>query len=127
MKCLSVRQPFADLIISGRKTIEIRNWKTNYRGELLIHASKIPDKVALEHFKINEKNIELGAVIGKVKLVACKDYTNNLDFLTDKNLHLAEDYKSGHHFGFILENPVKFKTPFPLKGRLGIFDIIYNR
>ena len=38
MKCLSVSQPFAELIILGKKTIELRKWNTNYRGELLIHA-----------------------------------------------------------------------------------------
>ena len=38
MKCLSVSQPFADLIILGKKTIELRKWNTNFRGELLIHS-----------------------------------------------------------------------------------------
>jgi predicted transcriptional regulator len=32
MKCLSVRQPFAELILSGRKMIELRSWNTNSRG-----------------------------------------------------------------------------------------------
>ena len=40
MKCLSVCQPFADLIIQGKKTIELRKWNTKFRGEFLIHASK---------------------------------------------------------------------------------------
>lgn len=123
MKCLSIKQPFVELIISGKKTIEIRNWKTNYRGELLIHASKVPDKYALEHFKIDIETIKLGAILGKVKLIDCKDYKNDGDFLKDKNLHLAEDYKQGHRFGFVLVEPVRFETPIPLKGRLGIFDV----
>ncbi|MFB5646865.1 MAG: ASCH domain-containing protein, partial [Candidatus Nitrosomaritimum yanchengensis] len=45
MKCLSVSQPFADLIISGNKTIELRNWNTAFRGEFLIHA---PLKIRIE-------------------------------------------------------------------------------
>jgi hypothetical protein len=40
MKVLSVRQPFASLICAGIKTIENRSWKTDYRGTILIHASK---------------------------------------------------------------------------------------
>lgn len=40
MKTLSVRQPSASEIASGRKRIENRTWKTNYRGSLLIVASK---------------------------------------------------------------------------------------
>ena len=39
MKCLSLKQPFAELVVSGRKTIELRMWNTRYRGEFLVHAS----------------------------------------------------------------------------------------
>jgi ASC-1-like (ASCH) protein len=37
-KCLSLRQPYAELIIAGRKTIEPRKWNTQFRGEFLVHA-----------------------------------------------------------------------------------------
>ena len=40
MKCLSVCQPFAELIVQGKKTIELRKWNTNFRGEFLVHAAK---------------------------------------------------------------------------------------
>ncbi len=39
MKALSIKEPFATLIANGDKTIETRSRKTNYRGELFIHAS----------------------------------------------------------------------------------------
>jgi len=42
LKTLSIKQPYAAMIISGRKTIETRTWKTFYRGELLLHACKKP-------------------------------------------------------------------------------------
>src|SRR5262245_57524232 len=42
MKALSVRQPWASLIASGKKTIEVRSWRTHYRGPLLICAAKRP-------------------------------------------------------------------------------------
>ncbi|MCL5976186.1 MAG: ASCH domain-containing protein [Candidatus Parvarchaeota archaeon] len=123
MKCLSVKQPFADLIIAGKKRIEIRGWKTNYRGNLLIHASKIPDITALKRFEIDKSGIALGKIIGKVDLVGCKKYENRRDFLSDKSLHLAGSYKSSYRYGFILENPARLKRPIPLNGRLGIFNI----
>lgn len=44
MKCLSVEQPFAELIVQGRRTIEIRTRNTKFRGEFLIHASHKIDK-----------------------------------------------------------------------------------
>ena len=68
MKCLSISQPFADLIISGKKTIELRNWNTNFRGEFLIHA---PLKIRIEdskRLKINKKFVT-GAIIGKAQTV----------------------------------------------------------
>ena len=43
MKALSIKQPYAELILQGKKKIELRKWNTNFRGEFLIHASKIPD------------------------------------------------------------------------------------
>jgi len=55
LKCLSVSQPFADLIISGKKTIELRNWNTKFRGEFLIHSPlKIRTKDS-KRLKINKK------------------------------------------------------------------------
>ena len=38
MKCLSLKQPYAELLVSGKKTIELRIWNTKFRGEFLMHA-----------------------------------------------------------------------------------------
>lgn len=40
MKAISIRQPWAWLIVNGYKDIENRSWNTKYRGPVLIHASK---------------------------------------------------------------------------------------
>jgi len=40
MKIISIRQPWAALIVSGIKDVENRTWPTRYRGQLLIHASR---------------------------------------------------------------------------------------
>ena len=39
MKVLSIKNPWATLIINGYKKYEFRTWKTKYRGKILIHAS----------------------------------------------------------------------------------------
>ena len=39
-KALTIKQPYASLIVEGIKDIENRTWKTNYRGRILIHAGK---------------------------------------------------------------------------------------
>jgi len=41
MKCFSLKQPYADLIVFGEKIIELRKRNTKFRGEFLFHASKI--------------------------------------------------------------------------------------
>lgn len=48
MKTLSVRQPWASLLVSGLKDIENRTWVSNYKGRILIHASstKVPKNFA---------------------------------------------------------------------------------
>jgi len=49
MKCLSVSQPYADLIVKGKKTIELRTWNTKFRGEFLVHAPlKIKKNVCIK-------------------------------------------------------------------------------
>lgn len=51
MKVLTIRQPWASLIILGYKRFEFRSWKTSYRGDLLIHAGKMIDKEAEKRLK----------------------------------------------------------------------------
>lgn len=38
-RALSVKQPWANEIATGEHTIDFRSWATDYRGDLLIHAS----------------------------------------------------------------------------------------
>ena len=37
---LSIRQPWAWLIVNGYKDIENRTWSTRFRGKVLIHGMK---------------------------------------------------------------------------------------
>jgi len=72
MKALSLKQPWAELIVSGRKTIEIRKWNTHFRGEFLIHASKNTNKKAeTEH---GFQDLPTGCIVGKAKLLDVKKY-----------------------------------------------------
>ena len=51
MKVISIRQPWASLIVNGYKEYEFRSWKTNFRGPIYIHASKAIEKEHLEDRK----------------------------------------------------------------------------
>ena len=122
MKCLSVSQPFADLIISGKKTIELRKWNTNFRGEFLIHAPlKIRTKDC-KRLKLNKKFVR-GAIVGKATIYDVKKYNSIKELRSDKKFHYAAEDLQNKKFGFLLKNAKQFRIPIPCKGRLGFFDI----
>lgn len=64
MKTLTIKEPFATLIINGYKTYEFRSWKTNYRGKILIHAGKTLEKEQYKKFKDYDLNCKCGEIIG---------------------------------------------------------------
>ncbi len=122
MKCLSVSQPFADLIISGKKIIELRKWGTNFRGEFLIHA---PIKIRLDdcrRLKIKGKLVT-GAIIGKAEIYDVKQYNSIKEIKKDQKLHFSSKNFQGKTFGFLLKNVKALRVPIPYKGQLGFFEI----
>jgi hypothetical protein len=57
MKALSIKQSFAELILQGRKKIELRTWNTSFRGEFLIHAPQIPDGKSMDSFGFTKEKL----------------------------------------------------------------------
>jgi len=124
--CLSIKQPWAWLIANGLKDIENRDWSTNYRGPLLIHAGKAFDKdcfigstIDLDLF--NRFGIEvfdalpryktdyaLGCIIGQADLVDVVEKSDSRWFCGD--------------YGFALENAQTI-DPIPYAGKLKLFDV----
>jgi|WetSurMetagenome_2_1015567.scaffolds.fasta_scaffold47845_2 hypothetical protein len=117
MKALSLKQPYAELVVSGKKTIELRKWNTNFRGEFLVHASKIPDEDAMKRFGF--ANLPFGFIIGKANLINVKHYNSKEEHADDKYKHLANS--DWGNFGFILENPERINT-IPAKGKLNFWN-----
>ena len=119
MKALSLKQPWAELVIQGKKTIELRKWNTSFRGEFYVHASGNIDEEQMKIF--NLKDLPRQAIIGKVTLLDVKKYENEQDFLKDKDKHQALKMEFGS-YGFILGNPKRI-TPIKQKGKLGFFKV----
>ncbi len=117
MKVLSIKQPFAELIVQGKKKIELRKWNTKFRGEFLIHASKTPDKKAMQRFDFSD--LPLGAIIGQASLIGVKQYTTKKEHNKDRDLHLATSFWG--NYGFVLENPKRIKE-IKVNGRLGFWE-----
>ena len=122
MKCLSVSQPFAELIILGKKTIELRKWNTNYRGELLIHAPLKIRKEDAKRLKIDKKFVT-GAIVGKVEIYDVKKYDSQKQVKMDQKFHFASKNFHDRTFGFLLKNAKAFRIPIPYKGQLGLFEV----
>lgn len=118
MKALSLKQPYAELVVSGKKTIELRKWNTNFRGTFLIHASKNPDKEAMKRFGFSE--LPLGRIIGQASLIEVKKYNDNQEHAQDKNKHLAST--TWGNYGFILENAKRLPLR-ECKGKLNFFEV----
>jgi len=120
MKALSLKQPWADLVVSGVKSIENRRWRSFYHGFLLIHASKTWDKEGAqwicEHFPslkgfVNSSTHLQGYLIGSVTMTAC-----------------VEEHPSPWFFGphgFVFESPREWRreTAILYKGQCKIFEV----
>jgi hypothetical protein len=108
---LSVRQPFAYLIIAGHKRIENRTWATSYRGLLYIHAaSRLHPAPMLgdREIEVNPAMLLMGGIIGAVELV---------DIVRESSSPWFEG-----PYGWVLRNP----SPIPfvrLKGHQKLFQI----
>lgn len=118
MKALSLKQPWANLIVHGIKTIETRKWATKYRGSLLICSSKNYDKdfrfiTSLINPYIS--NSPFGMALCMVEITDCLPMQKQ-----DEKAACCHVYP--HAFSFFLRNICPIK-PFPVKGQLGIFDI----
>ena len=122
MKCLSICQPFAELIIQNKKTIELRKWNTSFRGEFLVHAPIKIRKEECKKIKIKEK-LTTGSIIGKVELYDVKKYESLKEIQKDKNKHFSTKNFQEKTFGFILKNSKPLRIPIPWKGQLGFFDV----
>lgn len=123
MRALSVRQPWAWLIVQGYKDIENRDWETQFRGRALVHAGltmplsyyeEVADWVqqAAGIVLPEPEALERGGIVGAVTIAGCVRRSESPWFNGDGE----------RGFGFQLRDamPLPFK---PWKGRLGFFDV----
>lgn len=114
MKCLSVRQPWAWLICSGKKDVENRTWGTDHRGPILIHAGRTIEKEDIVWMKRTAldlpKHFTTGAIVGMAEVSRC-------------TMKCASEWHNPGCIGWYLTDPVLFDTPIPWRGQLGLFDV----
>lgn len=133
LKALSIRQPWAWLIIHGYKDIENRTWRHRHRGPVLIHAGvtlegephqallsgehpvtgeALPEEIRLAYtHAFMRREIHRGGIVGVASIADCVGTSTSPWFVGD--------------FGFVLQDAAPL--PFmPLKGMLGFFHAEYR-
>lgn len=126
MKVITIKQPFATLIAEGLKEYEFRTWPTKMRGDILIHADKGVDKVAMKRYEHLNLEYPLGCIIAQAKLSDCVEIDDKMiKVLKDKNplvyygmIHKTDDKK---YYGFKLENVQKIDS-IKINGQLGFWN-----
>ena len=115
---ITVRQPWAFLIVAGIKDIENRSWPTKRRGRVLIHAAKAVDIGAYGDLCRDGvllppiDNLPRQAVVGSVIIDGCVDHSDSEWFCGP--------------WGFQLRDAIKFDSPIPCVGRLGFFNLLLH-
>ncbi len=124
MKCITIKQPWASLIVNNYKMYEFRSWKTKYRGKIYIHAGLSLEKDMLDRFKEYDLEYVCGAIIGEAELTDCI----LVDEKFDREIRIINNtvYGRSNHiekYAWKLENIVKYDKPIYVKGHLGLWDI----
>lgn len=108
---LSLKQPWAALLVAGRKTVEVRRWPTARRGRILIHAARVPDPRPAAWAQVPEELHELagqtGGLIGAATLTGCLGYRTREAFVADQARHLNEPdwFEGPRMYGFTFAEP----------------------
>lgn len=147
MKVLSIRQPWASLIVKGCKDVENRTWKTDYRGPIAIHASgtfdwsffKFIDEFdqtdvlrfyvpAIRRYfgmdgskKITKNQNKFSAIIGTVMLdhITPPDEAATIIESTDQDF---SDWASSGCYWWHLSGAKELENPIPCKGKLNLWN-----
>jgi hypothetical protein len=72
MRALSIRQPWAELILRGHKTIECRSRPTRILERVFIYAARGPAHVAPLGPAIDVAALPRGILIGSVEITGCR-------------------------------------------------------
>lgn len=128
---LTVHQPYAWMILeadpmadgaAALKPIENREWRTDYRGPLWIHAGKSRDWMRQGLADLARLGVDppgefvFGALVGLVELIDCASRERLPQSL---RRHPTAEGK----FCWVLERPRRLLEPIPMRGALGLFDV----
>ena len=103
MKALSIREPWISLIVEGKKTIEIRGWKTKYRGDILLVGSKATE------------GKYSGMAVAIAEIYDCQTMRKEHEEAACHDLYFRM-------YSWFLRN-LRLIEPFPVEGKLGLYEV----
>jgi hypothetical protein len=116
---LSIRQPWVELILRGVKSVELRQWTTDYRGPLWLHA---PMKVEnVPSLVPGDAPLFTGGYVGcaVLRTVLIMDIRRWEGWRVE---HCDPGPYVPGSFGWVLSDVVRFRDPLPAPGKLGLFE-----
>jgi hypothetical protein len=118
MKCISLKQPYLSLIADGRKTIETRTWKTDYRGDVVLVASRdaslTKSDLVRRYPPAKGEHYPFGCAFAVIRLTGCRPMRK-----ADESAACCELYPRAQAWLF---TNVRTFPPVEMKGRLGLFS-----
>jgi hypothetical protein len=137
MHALSLRQPWAALVLFYRKWIENRHWNTSFRGEFLIHAAKGMTRLEFDEAlsfarpilgdqcpteAVLRAQLEFGGIVGRARLVGVVPPQISLSLVDDYPPGIDRRWHMPEQYGFVLTDvaPVPFR---PYRGQLNFFEV----
>lgn len=123
LQALSVRQPWASMIISGMKNIELRSWKTNYRGWLWIHSGKKADAAALELLGDEVQDYQTGGLLGIAQLSDVQKIETPAQWQALRSGHRSPSWFQEGVYGWHFSDAIALRQIVPALGELYLFPL----
>lgn len=142
MKAITIWQPWASLLASGKKKYETRGWPTSYRGPIAIHAAKRQVRKTVDDLASDRNGsgwnaldrleslfvrpgaldqLPIGAIVGTAVLTRCNRITEEfVAGLSPQEIDLG-DYTIGR-WAWEFENVKELQTPIPVSGKQGLWN-----
>jgi len=119
---LSIKQPWAELILCGRKDVEVRSWSDRYRGPIWLHTGVKLDEIAAQQFQMH--SLFSGGLVGIAELTAIRPFTPELyESWRDRHLDFSPFPAGRDLFGWILSSVRRLDRPRKCRGALGLFHV----
>lgn len=122
MRAINLDQPWAELILQGRKTIELRTRRPGRLGRLALRANLRVLNSFCEKFALDPDSLPSGALVGTVLVVEVIHFDQRLWEAT-RDQHLSDAFGPGRWLGWRLEDPRRLAEPIPLRGLPGMFTL----